>query len=121
MGLPRELPAWAALPQMMRFSVSTWNVLKMLGMLEGARPHNFMFMVMTPEGYSFDVDFDNKPSKKPMVIVPFSSKQNEWRDLEGIDIHNKDRRGRYRRYRMNDPDFHPLNVCTHDGGICPAP
>lgn len=30
--LPRKTPAWASMPQMMRFSVSTWNVLKMLGM-----------------------------------------------------------------------------------------
>jgi hypothetical protein len=43
-----------------------------------------------------------------MVIVPFSSKQGEWSKLEGIDIHNKDRRGKYRRYRLDDPDFHPF-------------
>ena len=89
LGLPRKLPTWACLPQMMRFSVSTWNVLKMLGMWECARPHNFMFMLMTSEKFSFDYDFDNKPSKKPMVIVPFSSKQEEWRTLEGFDIHNR--------------------------------
>ncbi len=106
--LPRKLPAWASLPQMMRFSVSTWNVLKMLGMWESARPQNFMFMVMTSEAFSFNFDFDNKPSKKPMVIVPFSSKQGEWSKLEGIDIHNKNRRGKYRRYRLDDPDFHPF-------------
>jgi len=106
--LERTLPDWAALPQMMRFSVSTWNVLKMLGMWEGARPHNFMFMVMTSEAFSFDLDFDNKPDKKPMVIVPFSSKQREWPKLKGFDIHNKDRRGKFRCYRMDDPDFHPL-------------
>jgi hypothetical protein len=107
LGLPRELPAWASLPQMMRFSVSTWNVLKMLGTWNCVRPHNFMFMVMTSDKFSFDFDFDNKPDKKPMVIVPFSSKQREWHNLEGFDIHNKDRRGHFRRYRMNDPDFHP--------------
>jgi hypothetical protein len=106
--LPRKLPAWSFLPQMMRFSVSTWNVLKMLGMWESARPQNFMFMVMTSNAFSFDFDFGNKPSKKPMVIVPFSSKQDEWSKLEGIDIHNKNRRGKYRRYRLDDPDFHPL-------------
>jgi hypothetical protein len=121
LGLKRVQPDWASLPQMMRFSVSTWNVLKMLGMWEGAHPHNFMFIVMTSEDYSFDFDFDNKPNKKPMVIVPFSSKQREWHNLTGFDIRNKDRRGRYQRYRMNDPDFHPLNVCAHDGGIYPAP
>ena len=108
LGLKRARPAWASLLQMMRFSVSTWNVLKMLGMWEAARPNNFMFMVMTSDKFSFDFDFENKPSKKPMVIVPFSSKQSEWWNLEGFDIHNKDRRGRFRRYRMNDPDFHPL-------------
>jgi hypothetical protein len=108
LGLPGKLPKWASLPQMMCFSVSTWNVLKMLGMWECARPHNFMFMVMTSEKFSFDFDFDNKPDKKPMVIVPFSSKQNEWPEREGFDIHNKDRRGKCRCYRMNDPDFHPL-------------
>jgi hypothetical protein len=108
LGLKRTRPDWATLPQMMRFSVSTWNVLKMLGMWEAARPHNFMFMVMTSETCSFDFDFENKPSKKPMVIAPFSSKQNEWRSLEGLDIHNKDRRGKYRRYRLDDPDFHPF-------------
>ena len=108
LGLKRTRPDWASLPQMMRFPVSTWNVLKMLGMWEGARPHSFMFMVMTSEAYSFDFDVDNKPDKKPMVIAPFSSKQSEWCNLEGFDIHNKDLRGRFRRYRMNDPDFHPL-------------
>jgi len=67
-----------------------------------------MFMVMTSEKFSFDFDFDNKPSKKPMVIVPFSSKQSEWSKLVGFDIHNKDRNGKFRQYRMDDPNFHPL-------------
>jgi hypothetical protein len=80
----------------------------MLGMWESARPNNFMFMVMTSETFSFGFDFDNKPSKKPMVIVPFSSKQDEWNKLVGIDIHNKNRRGKHRRYSLDDPDFHPF-------------
>jgi hypothetical protein len=107
-GLKRTRPAWALLSQMMRFSVSTWNVLKMLRMWDGVRPHNFMFMVMTSPKLSFDVDFENKPDDKPMVIVPFSSRQEEWSKLEGIDIRNRNRRGRYRRYRLDDPGFHPL-------------
>ena len=106
--LERNLPGWASLLQMMRFSVSTWNVLKMLGMWDGVRPHNFMFMVMTSPKLSFDVDFENKPDNKPMVIVPFSSSQEEWSKLEGIDIHNKNRRGNYQRYGLDDPGFHPL-------------
>jgi len=67
-----------------------------------------MFMVMTSDKFSFDFDFDNKPDKNPMVIVPFSSKQDDWCTLEGIDIHNKDRRGRFRRYQINNPGFHLL-------------
>jgi len=47
-------------------------------------------------------------TKKPMVIVRFCSKQNEWPNLEGIDIHNKNPRGQYRRYRMNNPAFRPF-------------
>jgi hypothetical protein len=43
-----------------------------------------------------------------MVIVPYWSNPEEWRKLEGIDIRNKDRRGRYRRYKLDDPDFHPF-------------
>jgi hypothetical protein len=108
LGLKRKRPAWASLPQMMRFSVSTWNVLKMLGMWEDMRPHNFMFMVMTSPTLSFDVDFENKPENKPMVIVSFSSKQYEWSKLEGVDIHNRNRYQKCRRYRLDDPRFHPF-------------
>jgi len=41
LGLKRTQPDWASLPQMMRFSVPTWNVLKMLGMWEGVTPSQF--------------------------------------------------------------------------------
>jgi hypothetical protein len=108
LGLKRKRPGWASLPQMMRFSVSTWNVLKMLGMWDDVRPHNFMFMVMTSPTLSFDHDFENRPDNKPMVIVPFSSNQDDWNKLEGTDIHNKNRQGKYRHYRLNDPAFHPF-------------
>ena len=55
LGLKRARLAWASLPQMMRFSISTWNVLRMLGMWNGVRPHNFMFMVMTSPMFSIPV------------------------------------------------------------------
>ena len=108
LGLKRKLPPWSSLPQMMRFSVSTWNVFKMLGMWNGVRPLNFMFMVMTSPTFSFDIDFENKPDNKPMVIVPFSSLRREWIKLEGIDIRNRNRRGQYRLYKLDDPNFHPF-------------
>src|SRR6266849_2748991 len=110
LGLKRALPAWASRSQMMRFSVSTWNVLKMLGMWPAVRPFNFMFMVMTDKSdymLSFDFDYDNKPKNKPMVIVPFSSEQDEWNKLEGIDIRNKFPNGNHKHYRLDS--IHPLN------------
>ena len=73
-----------------------------------ATPKEIAERLMTSEAFSVECDLDNKPSKKPMVIVPFWSKQDEWCNLQGIDIHNKNRRGQFRRYRMDDPDFHPL-------------
>ena len=42
------------------------------------------------------------------MIVAFSSKQDERSKLEGIDIRNRNRRGECRRYRMDDPTFHPF-------------
>jgi len=67
-----------------------------------------MLMVKTSPDLSFDVDFENKPDNKPMVIVPFSSVQQEWKNLEGVDIRNRNRRGNPRRYKLNDPGFHPF-------------
>jgi len=67
-----------------------------------------MLMVKTSPDLSFDVDFENKPDNKPMVIVQFSSAQQDWRNLEGIDIGNKNWRGKYRRYKLDDPGFHPF-------------
>jgi hypothetical protein len=49
---------------------------------------------------------------KPMVIVPFSSKQDEWRKLEGIDIRNKFRNGKYKHYRLDS-----IRPCTYGGMI----
>jgi hypothetical protein len=121
LGLERTQPAWTSLPQMMRFSVSTWNVLKMLGMCDGIRPHNFMFMVMTDHFQSFIVDYDGKPQNKPMVIVPLASKQNQWGTLEGIDIRNRDHRERYKHYRMDHPDFLPLTYGHMIERLHPSP
>jgi len=43
-----------------------------------------------------------------MVIVPFSSKQSEWPNLEGFDIHTRYRSGQHRPYRTNNPAFRPF-------------
>ena len=53
-----------------------------------------------------------RPDKKPMVIVPFSSKQDEWSKLEGIDIHNQDRRGNTGVIAWTTPIFTPSPMGT---------
>ena len=47
-----------------------------------------------------------------MIIVPFSSDQDEWNTLEGIDVHNKFRNGMHKHYILDD--FRP---CTYAGMI----
>ena len=42
------------------------------------------------------------------VTLPRHPRQVEWSKLVGFDIHNKNRRGEFQRYKMDDPDFHPL-------------
>ena len=72
-------------------------------------------MVMTDKSdymLSFDFDYDNKPENKPMVIVPFSSKQDEWNTLQGIDIRNKFRNGKHKHYRLDS-----ILPCTYGGMI----
>jgi hypothetical protein len=42
--LPRRKPSWLNRPQMMRLTITTDNVLRMLGGWEIARPYNFLLL-----------------------------------------------------------------------------
>jgi len=44
--LNRKTPSWLNIPQMMRLTITTYNVLEMLGGWEIARPYNFLFLPM---------------------------------------------------------------------------
>ena len=94
LDLPRESPSWLDIPQMMRLTVTTYNVLEMLGEWEIARPYNFLLLPMVDPlfGYAFARHAD----EKVLLVCPFSSKQEEWFDLECVNVHNG------KRYKMLD-------------------
>lgn len=95
--LKRKKPDWLNYPQMMRFGITTWNVLHMLGEWESARPYSFLFLVMTrPDCFNQIIYSGRQPDKKPLLIAPFSSRQEGWPNLQCIDVHSKKRK----EYRM---------------------
>jgi len=92
--LPKETPSWLDIPQMMRLTVTTYNVLEMLGEWEMARPYNFLFLPMVDPLFGYA--FDRQANEKVLLVCPFSSKQGEWFDLECVNIHNG------KKYKMLD-------------------
>jgi hypothetical protein len=60
--LKRKTPTWLNLPQMMRLTVTTYNILKMLEDWGVARPYNFLFLPMVDPtfGYAFYRDKTRK-------------------------------------------------------------
>ena len=93
--LKRRFPSWLDLPQMMRLSITTYNVLKMLGEWEIARPYNFLFLpIIDP---TFGYAFYTRKDEKVLLVTPFSSKQESWFDLKCVNIHTD------KKYRMVDP------------------
>jgi hypothetical protein len=92
--LPRKEPTWLNLPQMMRVTITTHNVLQMLGRWKIARPYNFLLLPMVDP--SFGYAFDREPNEKVLLVSPFSSKQEKWFELQCINVHNN------KQYRMVD-------------------
>jgi hypothetical protein len=93
--LKRKAPSWINLPQMMRLTITTYNVLEMLGEWEIARPYNFLFLPMVDP--TFGYAFYRRKDEKVLLVVPFSSKQERWFDLKCMNIHTG------KKYRMVDP------------------
>jgi hypothetical protein len=93
--LKRRAPSWLDLPQMMRLTITTYNVLQMLGEWEIARPYNFLFLPMVDP--TFGYAFSRGKNEKVLLVVPFSSKQKHWFDLKCVNIHTG------KSYRMVDP------------------
>src|SRR5438270_12503812 len=82
LNLPRQEPSWLDFPQMMRVTITTHNVLQMLGQWEIARPYNFLFLPMVDP--TFGYAFDREPNEKVLLVCPFSSKQEKWFELQCI-------------------------------------
>ena len=86
LNIPRKAPSWFEAPQMMRLTITTYNVLEMLGEWEIARSYNFLLSPMVDP--VFGVAFHRQSNEKVLLVCPFSSKQEEWFDLECINVHN---------------------------------
>ena len=91
---PAKPPPWLDVPQMMRLTITTYNVLEMLGEWEIARPYNFLFLPMVDP--LFGIAFHRQVNEKVLLVCPFSSKQEEWFGLECVNVHDG------KKYKMLD-------------------
>jgi hypothetical protein len=71
--LKRKKPSWLNIPQMMRLTITTYNVLEMLGEWEIARPYNFLLLPMVDP--TFGYAFSRRANEKVLLVCEFSSKQ----------------------------------------------
>jgi hypothetical protein len=94
LGLKRKAPSWVNLPQMMRLTITTYNVLEMLGDWEIARPYNFLFLPMVDP--SFGYAFYRHKDEHILLVTAFSSHQDRWLDMKCVNIHSG------KEYRMVD-------------------
>jgi hypothetical protein len=80
--LQRTDPKWIKRPQMMRMSVTTFNVLKRLHTWHGFRPYNFFLLpILAKGGYPADIDL-----QRFSLVAPFESNQARWMSLTCINI-----------------------------------
>ena len=102
--LKRKAPSWINIPQMMRLTITTCNVLKMLGEWEIARPYNFLLLPMVDP--TFGYAFSRRANEKVLLACEFSSKQERWFDMKCVNIHSG------KKYKMVDctKENPPYNV-----------
>jgi hypothetical protein len=92
--LKRKAPSWLDIPQMMRLTITTYNVLEMLGEWEIARPYNFLLLPMVDP--TFGYAFYRRANEKVLLVCAFSSKQKRWFDIKCVNIHSG------KKYKMVD-------------------
>ena len=68
--LKRKSPSWLNMPQMMRLTITTYNVLEMLGEWKIARPYNFLFLPMVDP--TFGYAFNRRANEKVLLVAPLS-------------------------------------------------
>jgi hypothetical protein len=103
--LRRRAPAWLNIPQMMRLTVTTHNVLEVLGDWEVARPYNFLLLPMVDP--ILDYAFDMRKNEKIKLVTACSPKQKRWFDLECVNIYDGKK---YRMVNYNKEKNSPHNV-----------
>jgi hypothetical protein len=86
LSLPKKPPTWLDVPQMMRLTITTCNVLEMLGDWKIARPYNFLLLPMVDP--VFGLAFHRHSNEKVLLVCAFSSKQEQWFDLECVNVHD---------------------------------
>jgi hypothetical protein len=86
LNLERKPPSWLQVPQMMRLNISTYNVLKMLGNWEIARPYNFLLLPLVDP--LFGHAFYKRADEKVLLVCEFCSQQDEWFNLECVNVHD---------------------------------
>jgi len=84
--IPKKPPSWLDVPQMMRLTITTCNVLEMLGEWKIARPYNFLLLPMVDPVVG--LAFHRQSNEKVLLVCAFSSKQEQWFDLECINVHD---------------------------------
>ncbi len=84
-------PRWRVRPQMMRMTVTTFNVLKSLHEWQGFRPYNFFLLPVSADaGYPASVNPEHF-----RLVAPFESDQTKWERLTCINIGDSKDRRRY--------------------------
>lgn len=86
LNLKREPPSWLDIPQMMRITITTHNVLKMLGDWKIARPYNFLFLPMVDPIFGYA--FPRRTNEKVLLVCPFSSRQDQWFNVRCMNVHD---------------------------------
>lgn len=79
---------------MMRLTITTYNVLVMLGEWKIARPYNFLFLPMVDP--TFGYAFYRRANEKVLLVSEFSSKQDRWFGMKCENIYSG------KKYRMVD-------------------
>lgn len=92
--LKREIPSWLDIPQMMRLTITTYNVLEMLGEWGIGRPYNFLLLPMVDP--TFGYAFDRRSNEKVLFVCQFSSEQERWFEMECVNVHSG------KKYKMMD-------------------
>ena len=87
----------------MRLTITTCNVLEMLGDWAIARPYNFLLLPMVDPLYGFA--FHRKSDERVLLVCAYSSKQEEWGSLDCVNVYDG------KKYKMlnctldNNSDF----------------